>query len=111
VTNVGPGTALDVDARISFIPGGSETAWHDHFFAPLESQDFFPRRPGTPNEVIHRRDELAALYRHIRLVATIRDALGDAHRLDERVEIRDWWRALPRGGGSPEASKLTPPSS
>ena len=94
ITNVGPGAAINVDARISYLPDGPTTEWHEHVVAPNQSIELFPPKPDAPNESLYYLDEMTALFTHIRLRAVFRDALGDPHEADHTIEVREWWRVL-----------------
>jgi hypothetical protein len=94
IMNVGPGPAMDVHARIFYLPGGPQITWSQHVVAPGEVREFFPPNPAAPNQRIYRLDALTAIYSEIRLVATFRDALGELHESDDRIEIRDWWEVI-----------------
>jgi hypothetical protein len=94
VSNVGPGPALEVNASITLEPGGWKVEWLAHVVAPAETHDFIPKRPGPGSTDIIRLTALTEEFSHVRLQGSCRDGLGGAHRIDERIEIREWWRKL-----------------
>jgi hypothetical protein len=94
ITNVGVGPAIDVRARMTYLPGGPEVVWRAHVLAPGEVHQLFAPDPDSPGQVIHHLDKLVKHYSHIRLVATYRDALGEAVASDETFEIREWWQIV-----------------
>jgi hypothetical protein len=91
ITNVGPGAAIDVDARMTLEPSGPDVPWQSHVIAPDEAHELFVPNADKPGQTFYRIDELTSRWTHLHLVATYRDALGGIHRTDERVEIREWW--------------------
>jgi hypothetical protein len=89
VRNVGSGPALDADLTLVF--EGSEAAereereWLAHVIATGEEHEFLP-----PREV-NSMDGFAARHPTISLAGTIHDALGQAHEVDERIDIAEAW--------------------
>jgi hypothetical protein len=94
LSNVGPGAALDVDARMTLIPNGWEIPWRAHVVAPGEYHEFIPTPADDPNAQLGYLDRLIERFDHIHLVATYKDALGGSYTTDESIEIRDWWRGV-----------------
>jgi hypothetical protein len=93
VTNVGPGSALDVVARLQPEPGGLEIVWRTHVIANGDGHQFLVYLPGA-TQPTYTLDDLTTHYTHVRLQAEYRDALGESQSVDERIEIREWWAAL-----------------
>jgi hypothetical protein len=94
ISNVGPGPAIDVDARLSFIPNGPDVTWRAHIVAPNEVRQIFPPKQDDPHQIITSLSELTTLYTHVRLTAAYKDAAGELHTTDEAIEVREWWTAL-----------------
>lgn len=94
VSNAGPGPALDVDVSISLEPGDWEILWRAHIVAAAEAHDFAPKHRGAEDGGIVRLTALTQEFTHVRLLGRCRDALGGVHQIDERIEIREWWRVL-----------------
>jgi hypothetical protein len=92
VRNVGPGTAIDADLTLTF--EGSEAAereerrWLAHVIAPGEDHEFLP------GDGIGGMDGLVAKHPTIALAGTIRDALGQTHAVDERIDVAEAWGRL-----------------
>jgi hypothetical protein len=53
-----------------------------------------PIRPGAATPDIIKLTQLTNEFTHLRLTGRHRDALGQPIAVDERVEIREWWRAI-----------------
>jgi hypothetical protein len=92
VRNVGPGAAIDADLALTF--EGSEAAereerrWLAHVIAPGEDHEFLPG-----NE-IRSMDDLVAKHPTIALEGKIRDAFGQTHVVDERIDVAEFWGRL-----------------
>jgi hypothetical protein len=92
VRNVGPGAAIDADLTLTF--EGSEAAereerqWLAHVIAPGEDHEFLPG-----NE-IRSMDDLVAKHPRIALEGKIRDAFGQTHVVDERIDVAEFWGHL-----------------
>jgi hypothetical protein len=94
--NVGQGAAFDVDIALELVPHDvqAETRtvrWRSNLIAPGEENQFLVK--GDDGDLINT-DELSASYREIRLVGTLRDALGDTHHVSDTVRDVAEWRDL-----------------
>lgn len=94
VTNAGLGPALDVRVALTLEPAGWTIDWRAHVVAPAETHDFIPTRPALAVVETVRLTALTQEFSHIRLRGECRDALGEKHKVDERIEIREWWKLL-----------------
>jgi hypothetical protein len=96
VKNVGPGAALAVDTRLIYEPSGDgervERRWRANMLAPGEQHDFMP-----PGELQDNLNSLPATYAAVRLVGTMRDALGNTHEVDEIFDDLAEWREVLHG--------------
>jgi hypothetical protein len=92
VRNVGPGAAIDADLTLTF--EGSESAereerqWLAHVIAPGENHEFLPAHG------IGGMDDLVAKHPTIALEGKIRDAFGQTHVVDERIDVAEFWGRL-----------------
>jgi hypothetical protein len=92
VRNVGPGAAIDADLTLTF--EGSEAAepeerqWLAHVIAPGEDHEFLPAHG------IGGMDDLVAKHPTIALAGKIRDAFGQTHVVDERIDVAEFWGRL-----------------
>jgi len=99
VKNVGPGAALDLDVRLRFEPideennEADERRWRHTVLASGEQRDFIP-----PGALEGNLNALPATYKTIRLVGTMKDAVGKRHPVDETfADLPEWREVL---GGS-----------
>jgi len=92
VHNVGVGPALDADLAIVFEPGDEgiveERRWLAHVVPAGERHEFL-----LP-EGISDMTGLVARHRSVALRGEIRDALGQHYKVDERMDIGEWWDRL-----------------
>jgi hypothetical protein len=92
VRNVGPGAAIDADLTLTF--EGSEAAereerqWLAHVIAPGDDHEFLP------GNGIGGMDDLVAKHPTIALEGEIRDAFGQTHFVDERINVAEFWGRL-----------------
>lgn len=108
VVNVGPGAALDVDVTLSFQPGeGEARRWRVALLTPGEFREFT-----LPRELMDTND-LTSRYRAMKLIGQCRDALGEAHTIDEEFDLAEWWQLavqaherIERGPKSPVVREL-----
>jgi hypothetical protein len=95
IRNVGPGPALDLDVRLIFEPrpggtaGREERRWRRNLLAPGEQKDFLP--PGSLNDNLNR---LPQEYQEVRLVGSMKDAVGKTHAVDEVFADLPEWRGM-----------------
>lgn len=95
VVNVGIGPALRVDVRITPEPGGISRRWISPVVVPGETHDFIPwSTEEDKDRDLVNIDNAIELFSYLRLSGTCRDALGEVHEIDERVDIREWWNEL-----------------
>ncbi len=93
VTNVGPGPALDAHLEILQEPNGPSREWSSPLIAPQEVHDFFPTPPdGNPDRNFLHLDAITEVYERFRIRGSFRDVLGQLHRFDEAVDLREHWR-------------------
>jgi hypothetical protein len=93
LSNVGSGPALTVNVTMNIEPGGPVIHWEGHVLVPGEAHEFIPRAEDKTLDLF-RLNALVDRFDHISLHATYKDALGELHKVDDRIEIREWWRAL-----------------
>ncbi len=100
VKNVGQGPALEVDIELAFEPAEGGTLprevrrWRFPLVAPGEDHWFAPSY-GEGGGLLDVHG-LAAAFDRLTLTGTIRDTLGDGHRVDERIEDLPGYRDLNR---------------
>jgi hypothetical protein len=92
VRNVGPGAAVEADLVLTFeaaSPGDKEERrWLAHVITPGEKHEFLP------GDGIRSMDALVAKHPTIALSGTVRDARGQTHNVDERIDVAEAWRRL-----------------
>lgn len=92
VRNVGPGAAIDADLTLTFegseADGREEREWLAHVIAPGQEHEFLPANG------IGGMDDLVAKHPTISLAGKIRDALGQTHTVDERIDVAEFWGRL-----------------
>ena len=92
VRNVGPGAAIDADLTLIFegseAAGREEREWLAHVIAPGEDHEFLPAHG------IGGMDDLVAKHPTIALEGKIRDAFGQTHVVDERIDVAEFWGRL-----------------
>jgi hypothetical protein len=95
VRNVGPGAAIDIDVRLIYEPTQSgqeapERRWRRNVLASGEQFDFLD--PGASQNNI---DALSSTYKAIRLVGTMKDAIGSEYTVEESFEnLAEWWEVF-----------------
>jgi hypothetical protein len=94
VTNAGPGPALNVDVQLALHPDGPVRRWAVPVVAAGESHDFIPDPSGgAPNGRLHL-DVLTDAFGELRLQGTCADALGKSHAVEDKLDVREYWRLL-----------------
>ncbi len=98
IVNVGPGPAFDIDAMLSYEPGGLKWRWRGMVIASGATIPFVPsdaiRKLGGSGEMFADHvdlDDLAKRYGHIQLVGACRDAFGAVHTIDEQAPMNAGW--------------------
>lgn len=98
LVNVGAGPAFDVDVHLQFEASGAglgraDRRWRAHLVAPGDVHDFGPpeRADGSPMGL----EDLGRDVALIKLVGTMRDAMGRLHAVDEAIrDVPEWDRLL-----------------
>lgn len=109
ITNVGPGTALNVDIELTFDPADATAPPNTRRYRQniiLSGEQLLFAPPGDLNGNL---DTLPQTYRSIRLSGSMTDASGKTHRVDETYDDLSEWRSLlhdaHRSWGPPEPEK------
>lgn len=95
IQNVGPGAALDIDVRLIYEPvqagqEAPERRWRRNVLASGEQFDFL-----DPAGIQNNIGALSSKYKAIRLVGTMKDAIGSKHTVEESFEdLAEWWEVL-----------------
>lgn len=94
ITNVGVGTALDVEVTLEFQPDGPTKSWRAPVVGPRDSHAFFipyPANEGNADRFIGKMDEWARLYPQLTMSATYQDAFGNEYSVSESLDIAKIW--------------------
>jgi hypothetical protein len=113
LTNVGQGTALNVELTITFEPSNKVRQWQAYSLAPGKSAHFIPASLTQNEDEYPTFQDLADANASVRVTGTMRDTEAGEHEIDERVGFSSWWVAqvgahlrLPRESGEKIASEL-----
>jgi hypothetical protein len=94
VRNVGAGPALDVDLHLLFgdtrTEGIEHRQWLAHVIAPGEPHQFLP--PEGVSDI----NGLVGRFPIVSLRGELRDALNQAHEVNEQMNLQEWWLNLER---------------
>jgi hypothetical protein len=91
IENLGPGAALDLNAHLSYDPGGFQRPWAWPTMAAGEVQEFLiPIQP-------HGLDSLAANGAVVRVTGSCTDIYDERFPFDAELDVKAWWEVASRG--------------
>ena len=99
VSNVGVGSALGVNVRLTLEPNGPSAEFHTAFLSPGRGQSLLlPKEAQTMEDLnfISTLDELEA-FQSLHLKGECTDALGEEHSIDESFDLSGYIRAFKSG--------------
>lgn len=89
VHNLGPGTACDVELKLTFKPHGATREWKTPFLLRDEKVQFKPI--GLDGEKEYKLQELAQASLVVRLEGSMLDIQGHRYAVADEVNIATWW--------------------
>lgn len=93
VTNVGPGTALDVDVTLRFDPVGEQRPWRALVMSPNERAEIaLPTFEEGKSQF--EIGAAAGAGAEVHMTGTTRNVYGEAERVEERISIAEWWNVV-----------------